>query len=176
MQEREFRFVDTGAITQRVVVEGQGPLVVLIHGWPECWYSWRHQIDPLVAAGYRVAVPDVRGYVGSDNPEAIEAYDLTSLTDDVAGLIDALGEQQAILVGHDWGAPIAWTTAIRHASKVKAVAGMSVPHMGRGERPSIELYREICEGRFFFHLHFQEPGVAEAELELDPAAGIRVLY
>ncbi|MGD8859130.1 MAG: alpha/beta hydrolase [Myxococcales bacterium] len=176
MPKPKFQMIDTGAITQRVVVKGEGPLVVLVHGWPESWYSWRHQIEPLEAAGYRVAVPDVRGYGGSDKPEAIEAYDLTSLTDDVAGLIDALGEEQAILVGHDWGAPIVWTTAIRHAPKVRAVAGMSVPHLGRGDRPTIEVFEEVYRGRFFYQLYFQKPGVAEAELEADPAATIRKVY
>jgi hypothetical protein len=95
MKPRTFQMLDCGGVRLRTVVEGTGPLCVLVHGWPESWYSWRHQIDPLVAAGYRVAVPDVRGYGGSDKPEAIEAYDMISLTDDVVGLIDALGEQQA---------------------------------------------------------------------------------
>lgn len=176
MKEPAFQMVETNGIRLRVVVEGKGPLCVLVHGWPESWYSWRHQIGPLVAAGYRVAVPDIRGYGGSDKPEAIEAYDMKSITDDVAGLIDALGEQQAILIGHDWGAPIAWVTAIRHAPKVRAVVGMSVPHLGRGDRPTIEVFRELYKDRFFYQLYFQQPGVAEAELEADPAATIRKVY
>lgn len=176
MRERSFRMIDTNGIRLRTVVEGSGPLCVLVHGWPESWYSWRHQIDPLVAAGYRVAVPDVRGYGGSDKPEAIEAYDLISITDDIAGLIDALGEEQAILIGHDWGAPIVWTTAIRYPTRVRAVVGLSVPHLGRGDRPVIDMLREIYKGRFFYQLYFQEPGVAEKELEADPAATIRKVY
>ncbi len=176
MQERQFQKIDTGSVTLRAVVEGDGPLIVMVHGWPESWYSWRHQIDPLVEAGYRVAVPDVRGYGGSDRPQAIEAYDMTSLTDDIAGLIDALGETSAILIGHDWGAPIVWVTAIRHPGKVEAVAGLSVPHLGRGDRPTIEVFKQIYKDRFFYQLYFQEPGVAEAELEADPAASIRKVY
>jgi pimeloyl-ACP methyl ester carboxylesterase len=176
MTERAFQTIETNGIRVRAVLEGEGPLCVLVHGWPESWYSWRHQIDPLVKAGYRVCVPDVRGYGGSDKPEAIEAYDLVSLTDDVVGIIDALGEQQAILIGHDWGAPIVWTTAIRYPDRVRAVVGMSVPHLGRGKAPSIELFREVYKGRFFYQLYFQEPGVAEKELEADPAKTIRCVY
>lgn len=176
MQEPAFQMVETNGIRLRAVVRGRGPLCVLVHGWPESWYSWRHQIEPLVAAGYRVAVPDVRGYGGSDKPEAIEAYDMVNMTDDVAGLIAALGEQQAILIGHDWGAPIVWTTAIRHRASVRAVVGMSVPHLGRSDRSVIEILRELYKGRFFYQLYFQEPGVAERELEADPAATIRKVY
>lgn len=176
MKTRNFSLIETNGIRLRVVVEGKGPLCVLVHGWPESWYSWRHQIDPLVEAGFRVCVPDVRGYGGSDKPEAIEAYDLTQMTDDVVGLIDALGERQAILIGHDWGAPIVWTTAIRYPERVRAVVGLSVPHLGRGNRPTIELFREIYKDRFFYQLYFQQPGVAEKELEADPAATIRKVY
>jgi pimeloyl-ACP methyl ester carboxylesterase len=168
--------LDCGGVRLRTVVEGTGPLCVLVHGWPESCYSWRHQIDPLVAAGYRVAVPDVRGYGGSDKPEAIEAYDMISLTDAVVALIDALGEQQASLIGHDWGAPIVWVTAIRHPKRVRAVAGLSVPHLGRSKQPVIEIFRERYAGRFFYQLYFQEPGVAEQELDADPARSIRVIY
>jgi pimeloyl-ACP methyl ester carboxylesterase len=176
MKEPTFQMLDCGKVRLRTVVEGTGPLCVLVHGWPESWHSWRHQIDALVAAGHRVAVPDVRGYGGSDKPEAIEAYDMVSLTDDVIGLIDARGEQHAILIGHDWGAPIVWVTSIRYPERVRAVVGMSVPHLGQGERPAIEVFRELYEGRFFYQLYFQEPGVAEKELEADPAATIRKVY
>jgi len=176
MKEPSFEMIETNGVRLRVVVKGAGPLCVLVHGWPESWYSFRPQIEPLVTAGYRVAIPDVRGYGGSDKPDAIEAYDMVSLTDDIAGLIDALGESSAILIGHDWGAPIVWVTAIRHAAKVRAVVGMSVPHLGRGKRPTTELYREIYKDRFFYQLYFQEPGVAEAELEADIAASIRKIY
>ena len=112
----------TNGIRVRAAVEGTGPLVILVHGWPELWYSWRHQIKPLAAAGYRVVAPDVRGYGGSDKPHAIEAYDMATIMADVVGLIDALGEEQAILVGHDWGAPIVWNTAALHPTRVRAVA------------------------------------------------------
>jgi pimeloyl-ACP methyl ester carboxylesterase len=177
MAQRSFEMVETRGIRLRVMVEGHGPLVVLVHGWPESWYSWRHQIDPLVAAGYRVAALDVRGYGGSDKPEAIEAYDMISLTDDVAGVIDALaGSAQAILIGHDWGAPIVWTTAIRHAARVRAVIGMSVPHFGRGKHSAIEVYQHLYKDKFFYQIYFQAPGVAEAELEADLRRTLRLTY
>ncbi len=176
MKASNFEQISTNGIALRVAVEGAGPLCVFVHGWPESWYSWRHQIDPLVAAGYRVAIPDVRGYGGSDKPEPVEAYDMISLTDDVVGLIKALGEEQAILIGHDWGAPIVWTTALRYPDCIRAVAGLSVPYLGRGNRPIIELFREVYKDRFFYQLYFQKPGIAEAELEADPAASLRMIY
>ncbi|HKU36524.1 MAG TPA: alpha/beta hydrolase [Polyangiales bacterium] len=178
MQQRNFKLIETRGVRLRVLVEGRGPLCVLIHGWPESWYSWRHQIDALIAAGYRVAAPDMRGYGGSDKPHAIEAYDMVEMTDDVLGVIEALArpDEAAILVGHDWGAPIAWVTAIRHAARVRAVIGMSVPHLGRGKLPAIERFHEAYRGRFFYQLYFQTPGVAEAELEADLPATIRKIY
>jgi pimeloyl-ACP methyl ester carboxylesterase len=176
MPEPEFRFLVSNGIRLRAVVQGQGPLCVLVHGWPESWYSWRHQMPALVAAGYRVCAIDVRGYGGSDKPAAIEDYGLIQITDDIAGVIDALGEQQAILIGHDWGAPIVYTTAIRHPTRVSAVAGLSVPHLGRGDRPTLSIFREVYKDRFFYQLYFQQPGVAERELEADIPATIRKTY
>lgn len=176
MQSRHFQYIKTNGITLRVVVEGKGPLCILVHGFPESWYSWRHLIDPLVAAGYRVAVPDVRGYGGSDKPHEIEAYDMVHLSDDVVGLIDALGEEQAILMGHDWGAPISYTTAIRYPNRVRAVIGMSVPFLPRGPNSPIDTFKLIYKGRFFYILYFQEEGVAEKELEADIPATLRKMY
>jgi pimeloyl-ACP methyl ester carboxylesterase len=176
MKARQFQFIDTNGIRLRAVVEGQGPLVVLVHGWPESWYSYRHQLDPLKAAGFRVAAIDVRGYGGSDKPDAIEAYSLKQLAADVAGVIEALGGSPAILVGHDWGAPIVWTTSILYRQHVRAVVGMSVPFLGRPPRPLVEIYRQIYKDRFFYQLYFQEPGVAERELEADIALTLRKTY
>ena len=129
MKERNFESIKTNGVTLRTVVEGKGPLVVLLHGFPQCWYLWRHQIDPLIDAGFQVAVPDQRGYGGSDRPEPIEAYNIIELTNDVAGLASALGHEQFIAVGHDWGAPVAWHTALLHPKRVRAVVGMSVPYV-----------------------------------------------
>ena len=167
---------NTNGITVRAAVEGSGPLVVLVHGWPELWYSWRHQIQPLVNAGYRVMAPDVRGYGGSDKPYPVDAYDMIQLIGDLIGLIDALGEKQAILVGHDWGAPICWNTAVLYPERVSAVAGLSVPYMQRAEVSAIALWEQLYQGKFFYQLYFQKEGVAEAELETDVAASLRKMY
>jgi pimeloyl-ACP methyl ester carboxylesterase len=108
--EPSLQIIDVGRVRLRVALAGEGPLVVLVHGFPEGWYSWRHQIAALAKAGYRVAAPDVRGYGGSDKPHAIEAYAIKELAADIAGLIAALGADRAVVVGHDWGAPIAYGT------------------------------------------------------------------
>jgi pimeloyl-ACP methyl ester carboxylesterase len=166
----------TNGITVRAAVEGTGPLVIMVHGWPELWYSWRHQIRPVAEAGYKIVAPDVRGYGGSDKPHPIEAYDMIELTADVVGLIDALREEKAILVGHDWGAPICWNTAVLHPERVSAVVGLSVPYFQRGEVSAIELWKQLYEGKFFYQLYFQEEGVAEAEMEADVQTTLRKLY
>lgn len=171
-----FQHVPTNGVRLRCVVEGDGPLAILVHGWPESWYSWRHQIAPLKAAGFRVVVPDVRGYGGSDKPEPIEAYDMASMIGDVLGLIDHFDVTQSVLIGHDWGAPIVWNTTALHADRVRAVIAMSVPYAPRGRISSIELWRQIYAGRFFYQLYFEEPGVAEAEFEADVRTTLRKLY
>jgi epoxide hydrolase A/B len=174
--EADLRMIETNGIRLRVALAGEGPLIVLIHGWPEGWYSWRHQIPELVKAGYTVAAPDVRGYGGSDKPLAIEAYAIKEMCADIGGLIAALGAEQAIVIGHDWGAAITYGTALYHPARVRAVAGLSVPHLGRGPMPSVELFRKIYKDRFFYQLYFQEPGVAEAELDADLRTSLRKIY
>jgi pimeloyl-ACP methyl ester carboxylesterase len=174
--EFSLRFFRTNGITVRAAVEGSGPLIILVHGFPELWYSWRHQIPALAEAGYRVVAPDVRGYGGSDKPRPIEAYDMAELTADVVGLIDALGEESAILVGHDWGAQICWNTAFLHPTRVSAVAGLSIPPVRRGAISAIELFRRSFQGQFFYQLYFQEEGIAEAELEADIRTTLRKIY
>lgn len=176
IHEPGFQSIPANGVRLRCAVAGNGPLVVLVHGWPESWYSWRHQIAPLAAAGWRVVAPDVRGYGGSDAPLPVEAYDMESLIGDVLGLIDHFGERDAVLVGHDWGAPIVWNTAALHPAQVRAVAGLSVPYAPRGKQSSIELWRQLYAGRFFYQLYFQQPGVAEAEFEADIRSALRKLY
>jgi pimeloyl-ACP methyl ester carboxylesterase len=159
-----------GGVSLRVAVKGEGPLVVFVHGFPESWYSWRHQIAALAEAGYTAAAMDVRGYGGSGKPEAIEAYDMETLAGDVAAVIDALGQgEPAVIVGHDWGAPIVWNTALVQADKVRAVAGLSVPHLPVGPMHFLDMAKAMftAQGKFFYIVYFQEPGVAEAELERD---------
>jgi pimeloyl-ACP methyl ester carboxylesterase len=177
MQEvAQLQTIESNGIRLRVALAGEGPLIVLVHGWPESWFSWRHQIPALVGAGYRVAALDVRGYGGSDKPEAIESYGIKTLAADIAGLIGALGEEKAILIGHDWGAPIVWNTALFFPDCVRAVVGLSVPHLGRGAIPRVERFRQIYKDRFFYQLYFQTPGVAEAELEADVRSSLRKIY
>ncbi|WP_298499475.1 alpha/beta hydrolase [uncultured Maritimibacter sp.] len=174
----EQSFVETNGITLRVEVAGDGPLVLLIHGFPESAYSWRHQSAALSQAGYRVAVPDVRGYGGSDAPEAVEAYDMETMTRDFADLAAALSDEPAVIVGHDWGAPLAWNTARLFPDRFRAVAGLSVPYAPPGELPPIDIYRKLFteKDRFFYQVYFQDEGVAEAELEADPEDSLIKFY
>ena len=175
----ELRMIETNGVRLRVALAGDGPLVILVHGFPESWYSWRHQIEALSRAGYRVAAPDVRGYGGSDRPHDVEAYDMESLTGDIAGLAEALSpDEQAVVVGHDWGAPIAWNTARLHADRFRAVAGLSVPYVPPGDVVFIDAARALFtdRGLFFYQIYFQDQGPPEAELEADPAETIRKFY
>jgi pimeloyl-ACP methyl ester carboxylesterase len=172
----EFVTVENGDVSLNVAVKGSGPLILCVHGWPELWYSWRHQVERFGAAGYTAAAMDVRGYGRSSKPAEIAAYSMKAITSDVAAVIDGLGGGQAILFGHDWGAPIVWNTALLHAQKVRAVAGLSVPYMPRGEASFLTMARAIYGGRFFYQLYFQNEGVAEAELEADVATSLRKIY
>ncbi|MEY2474812.1 MAG: hypothetical protein QOG87_127 [Actinomycetota bacterium] len=168
------RTVATNGIEMHVAEAGDaGPLVVLCHGFPETWSSWRHQVPALVEAGYRVVVPDQRGYGGTTAPTPVEDYDLTHLTGDLLGLLDAMGEERATFVGHDWGSMVVWTLAQRHPERVRAVVGMSVPATPRGPMRPIELMRQLFGDTFFYILYFQEPGVADAELGADPKKTLR---
>jgi pimeloyl-ACP methyl ester carboxylesterase len=167
------RVVRTNGIDMRVVEEGSGPLVVLCHGFPELSYSWRHQFPALVRAGYRVVAPDQRGYGGTSRPAEVEAYDILHLTDDLLGLLDALGERRAVLVGHDWGAPLVWHLALRAPDRVAGVVGMSVAYTPRPPAPPTRIWRRTFADRWFYILYFQEPGVADADLGRDPAVTMR---
>ncbi len=174
MSEVKHRTVRANGIDIHIAEQGQGPLVLLIHGFPELWYSWRHQLPALAAAGYHAVAPDVRGYGGSDAPEAIEAYSMRALTADAAGLLDALGEETAVVVGHDWGAPIAWHCALLYPQRFRAVAALSVPFLPRSPAPPLQLLKQIFAETFFYMLYFQEPGIAEAELEADVHRSMRL--
>ena len=145
---------------------GSGPPVVLCHGFPELWYSWRHQLPALAGAGYRAVAPDLRGYGQSSIPADVEAYDLLSVCDDMLGLLDDLGEERAVFVGHDWGASVVWQLALAHPTRVVAVVGMSVPFMPRPPAAPVGLLREAL-GEDFYIVWFQQPGVADAALARD---------
>ena len=175
----EFRMIPLSQVALRVAIEGSGPLVVFVHGFPESWYSWRHQMGPIAAAGYTACAIDVRGYGGSDKPKPVEAYSLQALSDDVAQLIKTLSPAApAVVIGHDWGAPICWTTALVHPEQVRAVAGLSVPYVGIPKRSISELIAELytSKGRFFYQHYFAQEGVAEAELETDVRSAIRRFF
>lgn len=159
--------VATNGIELNIASAGSGPLVLLLHGFPESWYSWRHQLEPLAAAGYRAVAPDMRGYGKSDKPSAIEAYNQVEVVNDIIGLIPALGYETAVVIGHDWGAPTAWSCALHHPDRVTAVGALSVPFMPRSPVQPMPAMRETFKGQFFYQLYFFEPGVAEAEFEAD---------
>ncbi|MFM5884475.1 MAG: alpha/beta fold hydrolase, partial [Novosphingobium sp.] len=161
-------------------IEGSWPLAIMVHGFPESWYSWRHQIGPAAAAGFTACAIDVRGYGHSDKPEPVAAYGLKQIAQDLVGLRDALAPgEQVVLIGHDWGAPIVWNTAFTRPDRIRAVAGLSVPFAGAPQRPFTEVFREhfTSQGRFFYQEYFQQPGVAEAEAEANPRDFVaRMMY
>lgn len=169
------RSVETDGAVLHVVEDGppDGPVVVLSHGFPELAYSWRRQIPALAAAGYRVLAPDQRGYGRSTRPAAVTDYDITQLTGDLVALLDDAGAERAVVVGHDWGAMVAWQTALLHPERVAGVCGMSVPFVPRASAPPTELWRTAFDGHFFYILYFQEPGPADTELAADPARTMR---
>jgi len=163
------RIVTTNGVDLHVVEAGEGFPVVLSHGFPELSYSWRHQIPVLADAGYRVLAPDQRGYGRSTRPEAIEEYDILHLTGDLLGLLDDIGEEKAVFVGHDWGSLVVWQLALLAPERVAGVVGMSVPFVPRAPMPPVQLMRNAFGDSFFYILYFQEPGVADADLGRDPA-------
>jgi pimeloyl-ACP methyl ester carboxylesterase len=162
----QHRRVATNGVTLHVAESGAGNPVVLIHGFPELWYSWRHQVRALDEAGYRVLAPDMRGYGDSSAPAEVEAYDIVELCGDVAGLLDDVGAERAAVVGHDWGANVAWHFALRHPERTACVAGISVPLVPRAPAPPLALMRKHL-GEDFYVIWFQEPGVADAALARD---------
>jgi pimeloyl-ACP methyl ester carboxylesterase len=170
--EIEHKFITTNGIKMHVAQMGTGPLVLLCHGWPESWYSWRHQLKALADAGYCAVAPDMRGYGQTDKPEAIDQYTLFHLTGDMVGAVDALGFKEAVIVGHDWGAPVAWYSALFRPDIFKAVAGLSVPFFPRRDARPTSMMPQT-DTAIFYQLYFQEPGVAEAELEKDVRHSLR---
>lgn len=164
----EHRKIQAGEITMNVTSAGpaDGRPVLLLHGFPELAFSWRHQLVALAERGFRVIAPDMRGMGGTDAPAPIEAYDIIALTGDVIGLLDALGIERAVVVGHDWGADVAWKAALIHPGRVEAVAGISVPYIPRAPAPPLAIMREHL-GEDFYIVWFQEPGVADEALARD---------
>jgi pimeloyl-ACP methyl ester carboxylesterase len=167
------RTVTTGEVELRVSEAGDGPVVLLAHGFPELGFSWRRQLPALAGAGYRAVAPDQRGYGRSSRPDDVEAYDIHHLTDDLVGLLDDLGQERAVVVGHDWGSMVASHLALLHPDRVAALVNMSVPHLPRGPVAPITALRAALGDGFFYILYFQEPGLADAELGGDPERTMR---
>lgn len=170
------RRVGTNGIELNIAEQGEGPLVLMLHGFPESWYSWRHQIPAVAGAGFHAVAPDMRGYGKSDKPDDISSYNQVEVTNDIVGLISALGYETAIVFGHDWGAPTAWSCALNHPDKVTAVGVLSVPFSPRASAPPLDMMKEIFKDMFFYQLYFQEPGVAEAEWETNVRMNLRKFY
>jgi pimeloyl-ACP methyl ester carboxylesterase len=170
----QHRMVETNGVGMHIAEQGAGPLVVLCHGFPESWYSWRHQLPALADAGFHAVAPDMRGYGQTDRPEDIDRYTLLHLVGDMVGLLDALGAESAVIAGHDWGAPVAWHAGLLRPDRFRAVIGLSVPFTPRRPvRPTTVMPQ--TEDALFYQLYFQTPGVAEAELERNIRLSIRSL-
>jgi pimeloyl-ACP methyl ester carboxylesterase len=176
MSEVAHRTVEANGIRVHIAEQGSGPLVLLCHGFPESWYSWRHQLGALSAAGFHAVAPDMRGYGDTDAPAAIDQYSLFHLVGDMVGLLDSLGEKTAVIAGHDWGAPVAWHAAMMRPDRFRAVVGLSVPYRPRGSTQPTSVMPATVEA-IFYQLYFQKPGIAEAELEADVRTSLRkILY
>jgi pimeloyl-ACP methyl ester carboxylesterase len=176
MNEPRQRIIETNGIHLNIAEQGEGPLVVLCHGFPESWYSWRHQLDALAAAGFHAVAPDMRGYGKSDCPDAIDQYTLFHMLGDMVGLLDALEAPNAVIVGHDTGATVAWQGALMRPDRFRAVISLSVPFRPRGKVAPTSLMPQTADAQFY-QLYFREVGVAEAEFERNPRETIRnMLY
>jgi pimeloyl-ACP methyl ester carboxylesterase len=168
------RSISANGIEIFLLEQGEGPLVLLCHGWPELSYSWRHQIQALAAAGFHVVAPDMRGFGRTSAPAEIDAYSIFDHVGDMVALVAALGEKQTAIVGHDWGAPVAWHAALFRPDVFSAVAGMSVPPPSRGRGRPLDILRESGITNFYWQ-YFQTPGVAEREFERDVDVTMRTL-
>jgi pimeloyl-ACP methyl ester carboxylesterase len=168
--------VPANGIRVHAVEAGEGPVVLMVHGFPESWYSWRHQLPALAEAGYRAIAIDVRGYGRSSKPVAVDAYRMVCHVADNVGVLDALGVERAVIVGHDWGAPIAWNSALLRPDRFRAVAGLSVPYSPRGDTPPLTAFRAMGGSEEFYIEYFQQPGRAEAEIEEDVRGWLRGFY
>ncbi len=176
------RFIETNGLRMHLAEQGTGPLLLLCHGFPELWYSWRYQFPTLTQAGYHTVAPDLRGYGQSGQPEDVSAYTLLHLVGDLVGILNVLGEQQAILVGHDWGSVLAWQAALMRPDRFPALITMSSPYLPRGPLhgaratvPPTQSWRKAFGDHFFYQSYFLQPGVAEAEVERDVRTTLRRL-
>lgn len=175
MDDPTLQTLDVNGIRMRVAFQGSGPLVLLCHGFPESWVSWRHQLDALAAAGYRAVAPDMRGYGGTDAPPHPDSYTMLHHAGDMVDLVHVLGETEAVIVGHDWGAPAAWNSALMRPDVFRAVAFLGVP-FSSPSRMDLFSVMEAQGITTFYMQYFEKPGVAEAELEADVEASLRRIY
>lgn len=166
MTNLKHRMIKANNIQMHIVEQGEGPLVLLCHGFPETWYSWRHQIPVLAEAGFRVVAPDLRGYGGTERPEEIDQYTLLHLVGDMVGLLDALDVEKAVIVGNDWGATLAWHAALLRPDRFRGVIALCVPMMGQPPVPPSKIFPQT-EDELFYTLYFQTPGLPEEEFERD---------
>ncbi len=176
MSDMKHRFVKANGIKMHVAESGEGFPVVFCHGFPECWYSWRHQMKAVAEAGFRAIAPDQRGYGETECPEPIEAYTQRKLVGDIVGMLDALGEGRCVIVGHDWGGMVAWNAALMAPESIERVIGINTPFIPRSPIKPTDAMRAMAAGGFHYILYFQTPGVAEAELERDVARSLRAFY
>jgi epoxide hydrolase A/B len=160
------RAVDANGIRMAIAEEGDGPAVVLCHGFPEIGYSWRRQLPALARAGFRAIAPDQRGYGGTDRPPAVGDYDIHHLTADLVGLLDALDIERAVFAGHDWGGIVVWHMPLLHPARTAGVIGVNTPYVPRSSAPPVTLMRAIW-GDDHYVVHFQKPGEADAALASD---------
>jgi pimeloyl-ACP methyl ester carboxylesterase len=175
MSELQHKFVTSNGIKMHFVEQGEGPVVVMCHGWPESWYSYRHQIRALADAGYRVIAPDQRGYGQTDAPEAIDSYNVLNLVGDIIGMLNSEAITSATVVGHDWGAPVAWNCALLRPDIFHSIALLSVPYFLRGSMRPMDGMRAMAGDQNFYQLYFQEPGKVEKELDADPRRSMAMI-
>lgn len=168
------RMISANGIEIFVTEQGSGPLVLLCHGWPELSHSWRHQLPAIAAAGFHVVAPDMRVFGRTSAPKNIEAYSIFDLVGDMVALVAALGETRAIIIGHDWGAPVAWHAALFRPDIFTAVGGLSVPPPWRGRERPLDTLAKSGVNNFYWQ-YFQKPGVAEAEFERDVGFTMRAV-
>jgi pimeloyl-ACP methyl ester carboxylesterase len=176
MTELTHQHIDSNGIHMHVVEAGSGFPVLFCHGFPEIWYSWRHQLRALADAGFRAIAPDQRGYGETDAPAAIDAYTIHHLVGDLTGVLDALGIEKAAIVGHDWGGLLVWQMALLAPHRVAAVVGINTPFFPRLPMQPTLMMRAVAQGNFHYILYFQEPGIADAELERDVRRTLRGFY
>jgi len=179
MHSFETASIETNGIRMHRLEAGEGPLVVLLHGFPELGFSWRHQLPALANAGYRVVAPDQRGYGQSSRPDTVEHYTLCHLVGDVVGLVHDLGEERAAVIGHDWGSAVAWTCALLRPDIFHVVGLLSVPYLlniWSGPPPTAVMKQLLLVGQMFYQLYFQEPGRADRDLSRDARDSLLRLF